>query len=518
MRAMGAHVFRSTVISIGIALCSIFGPSSARALGLGQPTMVPVIGLPLRIEIPLQLNPGEKLQTDCASIALPHGIPDRQFFPAHARVVVDTTGSPRVVIASPQPVAEPLIEFRLTVGCNNELSRDFLILPDPPQALRSTQSPATAAPAQSAPSAPPSSAPPLTEVLGAPSTTPVLPLPPQTRRHPVEAPSDEETLTLSRDTNLNSLARECYPSSQTTRDEYRRLMAQANPALFVGQGKVGSVQLPAGTVLVIPRNLPPPEEKTVARHDPASPQQRPARKSTGESSATVAAAPHKDRLIIGGDRLPNSKAMNSRELSAAIERMERMVEDQGRTEVQIAESLNTVNQAFIEAKNYIQALEASQEKSRLEQRALQSRVERAEAKLEKILGVWELLVLIIASGGVGAALIALHYRLQSRRHIAQMPIADVAEPVADLVPAPTYVTTSMAPPQPNVAAPARPPSRLPLSSPANAAVPPAPTISTTAPTSPPSAQPPNDSVTVAPPLPEEWDFELPPASELLSPR
>ena len=69
-----------------------------------------------------------------------------------------------------------------------------------------------------------------------------------------------ETLRLERDTNLNNLARARYPGNQTTRDLFRRLMVQANPSLFVGGAAVGAVPLTAGTVLVVPPNLPPPEE------------------------------------------------------------------------------------------------------------------------------------------------------------------------------------------------------------------------------------------------------------------
>jgi hemolysin activation/secretion protein len=74
--------------------------------------------------------------------------------------------------------------------------------------------------------------------------------------------SERETLRLERDTTLNNLARARYPGSQDTRDQFRRLMVQANPSLFTAGTAPGATPLLAGTVLVIPPNLPPLESET----------------------------------------------------------------------------------------------------------------------------------------------------------------------------------------------------------------------------------------------------------------
>ena len=87
--------------------------------------------------------------------------------------------------------------------------------------------------------------------------------------------SERETLRLERETNLNTLARARYPGSQAMRDQFRRLMVQANPSRFKAGKPAGSAPLPAGTVLVIPANLPPVE--------------REAQKAPEENSATTAA-------------------------------------------------------------------------------------------------------------------------------------------------------------------------------------------------------------------------------------
>ena len=80
-------------------------------------------------------------------------------------------------------------------------------------------------------------------------------------------------------------------------------MAQANPSLFAGHRKTGSVPLPAGTVLVVPPNLPPPEERTASGRASTETPGRPSKKRTGESSAvTTTAVPGKDRLLYGVGR------------------------------------------------------------------------------------------------------------------------------------------------------------------------------------------------------------------------
>jgi hypothetical protein len=53
------------------------------------------------------------------------------------------------------------------------------------------------------------------------------------------------------------LARARHPEDIIARNEYRRLMALANPLIFAGKVRVGSAHLRAGTVLAVPPDLPP---------------------------------------------------------------------------------------------------------------------------------------------------------------------------------------------------------------------------------------------------------------------
>lgn len=77
---------------------------------------------------------------------------------------------------------------------------------------------------------------------------------------PEPAPISGESLRLENVTNLNALARARYPDNIAARNEYRRLMALANPSIFAGRARVGSASLKAGTVLMVPPDLPPAGE------------------------------------------------------------------------------------------------------------------------------------------------------------------------------------------------------------------------------------------------------------------
>lgn len=66
------------------------------------------------------------------------------------------------------------------------------------------------------------------------------------------------TVTLTRATTLNAMARELHPRSADERERYRTAFAAANPGLFAGNPHPGAVQLPAGTRLEVPIGLQAP--------------------------------------------------------------------------------------------------------------------------------------------------------------------------------------------------------------------------------------------------------------------
>ena len=492
--------------------------TDAAAIGLGSAVQNPVIGQPLRIDIPLLLAPGESMPgPDCIKLSPPADAPDRQFFPRRARAILNAGSKPRVSIIGPDPVAEPLLEFRLTIGCGNSFARDYIVLSDVPSAGSLAPNSATTtnvvAPTVVAPFAAPA------VVEDAPVTprengrriksprTPRVTAPAASAPGISAEPNDAlaadaaNTLRLSHDTTLNAMARARYPTNIATRDEYRRLMASANPGLFSGATRVGSVLIPAGTVLVIPANLPPLEGKSRANDDPeasskaaapkpAVPTPAPAQIAPQKSDPTPISSKRQDRLVIGGDASgtgPVARPLSPRELAGAIERMERMMEDQSRSELAITENLNTLNSAFIEVKNYIETLESRVRQAEEARRALEVKIENRPEP--KSLGVIELLALILSLGAAGAGLILLHHRLTMQRlamgaapglasaATETIDSIDVIEPSPlDDTPSASAVSVPTAVAEPKIE-PKDPPPAQPVPAKPTAAVPPAPTFS-----------------------------------------
>lgn len=398
-------------LAAALALCLA---SSAHAIGLGTPLAAPIIGHALQLEIPLQLGRGEPLpRPECVRMA---AAADPQFFPRNARATVHPGDRPRIRVASSEAVTEPLLEFRLLLGCESVLARDFVILAEAPGGA---EAPAAAAPRAAD--------------AGHDVGIDVVETRAASRPRQLAPREGGQVLRLAVATNLNTLARARHPASLALRDEFRRLMAESNPGLFAGVRHVGAVPLAAGTQLVLPDRLPQGGPEL------ALPASLPATRGSGlmkvaasfDAPAIAAATPRAakaDRLVVGAPAIRPPAPLSARELAGAIDRIERMVEDQGRTELQLVGGLDTVNGAFVEMKEFVQMLDTDQRQLQRAQKALERRIDSLPEP--KSLGLLELLGLILAGGAVGAGLIALHHGLQMRR-IAETPLP---EPVAPPIP------------------------------------------------------------------------------------
>lgn len=402
--------------------------SPASALELGAPLGSPTIGQPLRIEIPLRLAPGENLPgPECIRLAPPPDAPDRQFFPAGAGISLATPGAGRLVLTSPRPVRDPLVEFRLIIGCKGEWIRDYLILTHPPSAEASRSEPpgtastgatgvVSAAPSRDksalveAPFVPPTGAPAL------PATASRAPA----SMRPGDATTaggQTRTLTLDRESTLNALARQRNPGNMEARDRYRQLMARANPGLFGQAKRVGSVVMPAGTVLNMPPDLPPPDSvrSSAAAQTVVSPataaDKAKSNKSTSAPMATDSTRPAaKDRLVIGGAA---DVATPIKEMAISVERLEHMLIRQSELEKQLTEQLRSLENTFAGAKTQIQTMETGLQQLAVEQRKLKG---AAEAKSgAHAIGMVELLALVLVAGAGGAGLLVFSHRMQLRR-------------------------------------------------------------------------------------------------------
>lgn len=383
-----------------LALLAIL-PQLAIAMGLGKASRAPMIGSPLRIEIPLLLADGEAPpQAGCTRISPLAGNHELQYFPQHARVLVELRGTPRILIVDPRIVTEPILEFRLSLGCRDDLVREYLLLADPPSEHRSVVSvPVPAHSPQLKPAEPPAATPARREKLPKPVTQP-----------PATAYA---SLALAAETTLNAMARQRYPSSRSTRDEYRRLMVAANPEFFGNTEHPGAVRLPQGSLLAIPGNLP-------AVLDDNQPGQ-----STTERTARK---PVTDHLVIGGGKYP--LAMSMREALASVTRMEAMMEEQKGIETRIEGGLSAVTEALGATRERFKELEAAQEKNAREQRDLRARMDSVDAKVAQTPGVLDLLLLVVAGGMVGAALLMLQARVKHAALATALPASPENYPTA----------------------------------------------------------------------------------------
>lgn len=400
------------------ALCLV---APANAMGLGEPLAAPVAGQPLRVEIPLFLGPGEALpRLECVRLHPVGNATDPQFFPRNARVAIHAADRTLVRIASSEAVTEPMLEFRVSLGCDSIVARDFLLLADAPRDPRLEAAP------------PRKTADVRTDISIEAAIKPVAP----NRSPSPVAVVQGGVMRLATASSLNALARARYPDSLPMRDEFRRLMAEANPDVFSGVKHVGAVALKANTLLVVPPQLPGEARGLATPQAVASVRTSGLVKvaATLDSIAPASVTPRAarpDRLMVGAPAVRQPAAMSAREVAGAIDRIERMVEDQGRTELELVGSLDTVNNAFVEMKDFVQMLDSDQRQLQRAQKALESRFEKLPEP--KSLGLLDLLGLILVSGGIGAGLITLHHGLHVRR------MAGVTPTEAEPAPAPRWV-------------------------------------------------------------------------------
>ncbi|MBP6109857.1 MAG: hypothetical protein KA484_08355 [Rhodocyclaceae bacterium] len=402
-----------------IAIVSVLASPLAAAIGLGGSIGSPVLLQSLHIEIPLLLSAEESPpKLDCIRITPASEGTDTQFFPKNAKLALDLSTSPRIILTSAQTVREPFYEFRIALGCNGEISRDYLVLTrlaEPKDSLEPSTNPSVGTAATFSAPANNSAIPSVGTQPGSKSVPSAAPAVSQSR-----IGGGERTLTLKRDTTLNQLARGRYPNNQDTRDEYRRLMSLANPAYFSNATPVGSVPLPAGTVLTIPSNLPPPER--ASPNSASTPVAAPVNQTNSKidivaKPLTKTGTPNsaaQDRLVIGGEAGSKpTRPMSAKEATATIERLELMLLAQATEEREVTEKLRSLEALFSDTKVQLQFLEAKSKQQAADQRQLQAKFDAQPEP--RAFGVLELLALIVVGGAVGAMLLTMHHRQLLRR-------------------------------------------------------------------------------------------------------
>ena len=106
--------------------------SSARALALGEATVLSALGEPLRAVIPVTAERGETIAADCLGLAPPGDGPG---VGVTAKVSLERAAAgPRLAVTTSQAVAEPALRLSLRAGCEGQTRHDYVLLLDPPAA------------------------------------------------------------------------------------------------------------------------------------------------------------------------------------------------------------------------------------------------------------------------------------------------------------------------------------------------------------------------------------------------
>lgn len=381
---------------------ALLTPMLASALEIGVPTSNPILGHSLRLEIPLTVPAGGKIpHSDCARLVQRPDDADGDYFPRETHITIaPRRGGAMLIVTSSRGIASPVVGFRLLVGCETGVSRDFMLLASQQEITAPANRAAVATPEAAA------------------------------ETKPAGHPANAGEMVVTHDTTLNKLARARYPANRETRDAYRRLMAEANPELFANGGDhVGSIPVPAGTTLKIPAGLPRKEallQKGAAEH--ASDEVPQAGSATANGGKTDAAAQTQaasgepksprtakkaDRLVIGGGqgRVPS---LSQQELKQSLDRLEQMMTDKSRGDIAMSETLTSLAASFGEVKTYLQGVDERIKHAEAEQMRAQAELQSLREELRSSYSLVELLLAIVGGGAIGASLIMLVQRFTAR--------------------------------------------------------------------------------------------------------
>ena len=125
-----------------------------------------MLGQPLDFAVQVRLDPGDTLAPECVSAEVTTG--DRRLPAGQVRTVVDAQGADvaRIRVLTSQGLDEPVIGISLSVGCTSRMTRQFVVLADPP--VSAPVNVAVVAPALAAVSGPALAAAPLEAGAGSP--------------------------------------------------------------------------------------------------------------------------------------------------------------------------------------------------------------------------------------------------------------------------------------------------------------------------------------------------------------
>jgi hypothetical protein len=139
-RGLGAMGLRWTLVSLAAA-CS--GAASAAGLGAGDAGAT--MGQPLNFGVIVRLDAGETLSAEC--VAAEVAIGDRRLPSPLVRTLLEPTSptTVRVRVQTQGVVDEPVVQVQLSVGCSSRITRNYVVLADPPGLLANAPAPGAVA-------------------------------------------------------------------------------------------------------------------------------------------------------------------------------------------------------------------------------------------------------------------------------------------------------------------------------------------------------------------------------------
>lgn len=388
-----------------VALAAFSCASSVFALGLGEVEGRAVIGQRLNIAIPILGDLDRSAQTDCATV-LPGSDDD-----GRDRIRIRVEGD-RIHLSTSLGLTQPVLQFRIRVGCDSSFERSFVVLAEPP----GTPVAVSLLRADTA----------LREAVDMP---PVVP-----QRAPLA--SAQRAIVLASSTSLRMLSRQRYPGDSSARVRFIRQLAAANPELFASEEAAFDQRLAAGTRLLRPPDLPalPRAGAVAARSGPGSGATRsaPAAPLAGGRPERATGA-GRGRLIVGSAGLSAAAGPSAAELNESIDRLVEVMNQQILVQIAMTERVKAVETELAELKRQVAAEKVRTAKLESDLKAQREAVERS--------GTIQLLLAILL-GGLGGAW-TLSWISRRRESAAVIPLAAVS-------PAPTPESRQPAPPMPSV--------------------------------------------------------------------
>jgi pilus assembly protein FimV len=121
--------FKTKFFGVALALCSV----ASCALTLGPVQGTPLIGRQLNLSVTVQTQSESSAGTLCPQVEVLYA--DKQVDPRQVKVTTEPTDRSDWVtlrILSESPVNEPVVTLQLRAGCESEVSRRYVLLPDVP--------------------------------------------------------------------------------------------------------------------------------------------------------------------------------------------------------------------------------------------------------------------------------------------------------------------------------------------------------------------------------------------------